>query len=150
MHCRSISVNMSIRRETPEKARRSLAFSPVSKPHTHITYMLRQCTRIVYIAIYLWCWLEKGHWPITQVFVTSSNMTKLLVYTVKSQKCVYLQVIKIRIKSSSFVHIWYTCTCIYSENVIIWNLKGQCLPTYHQGLEPTIRWTVRHREQWGI
>ena len=42
---------------------------------------------------------------ITQVFVTSSIMTKLLVYTVKSQKCVYLQVIKIRIKSSSFVHV---------------------------------------------
>jgi hypothetical protein len=33
------------------------------------------------------------------------NMTKLLVYTVKSQKCVYLQVIKIRIKSSYFVHV---------------------------------------------
>ena len=31
---------MCIRRETREKARRSLAFSPVSKPHTHITYML--------------------------------------------------------------------------------------------------------------
>ena len=46
-------------------------------------------------SIYLWCWLEKGRWPITQVFVTSSNMTKLLVYTLKSQKCVYLQVIKI-------------------------------------------------------
>ena len=30
-----------------------------------------------YLSIYLWCWLEKGHWPITQVFVTSSNMTKL-------------------------------------------------------------------------
>ena len=40
---------MCIRRETREKARRSLAFSPVSKPHTHITYMLRQCTSIVYI-----------------------------------------------------------------------------------------------------
>ena len=25
----------------------SLAFSPVSKPHTHIIYMLRQCTNIV-------------------------------------------------------------------------------------------------------
>ena len=39
---------MCIRRETREKARRSLAFSRVSKPHTHITHMLRQCTRIVY------------------------------------------------------------------------------------------------------
>jgi hypothetical protein len=29
-------------------ARRSLAFSPVFKPHTHITYMLRQCTSVVY------------------------------------------------------------------------------------------------------
>ena len=37
---------MCIRREMREKARRSLAFSPVSKPHTHITYMLRQCTSI--------------------------------------------------------------------------------------------------------
>jgi hypothetical protein len=36
-------------RETWEKARQSLAFSPVSKPHTHITYMLRQCTSIVYL-----------------------------------------------------------------------------------------------------
>ena len=40
---------MCIRRETREKDRRSLAFPPVSKPHTHITYMLRQCTSIVYI-----------------------------------------------------------------------------------------------------
>ena len=39
---------MCIRRETREKARRSLAFSRVSKPHTHITHMLRQCTCIVY------------------------------------------------------------------------------------------------------
>ena len=39
---------MCIRRETREKARRSLAFSRVSKPHTHITNMLRQCTSIVY------------------------------------------------------------------------------------------------------
>ena len=31
---------MCIRRETREKARRSLAFSPVSKPHTHITYSI--------------------------------------------------------------------------------------------------------------
>jgi hypothetical protein len=40
---------MCIRRETREKARRSLAFSRVSKPHTHITHMLRQCTSIVYV-----------------------------------------------------------------------------------------------------
>jgi hypothetical protein len=40
---------MGIRRETREKARQSLAFSPVSKPHTHITYMLQQCTIIVYL-----------------------------------------------------------------------------------------------------
>jgi hypothetical protein len=38
---------MCIRRETREKVRRSLAFPPISKPHTHITYMLRQCTSIV-------------------------------------------------------------------------------------------------------
>jgi hypothetical protein len=42
---------MCIRRETREKARRRLAFSPVSKPHTHITYMLRQCTSIVYLQL---------------------------------------------------------------------------------------------------
>ena len=41
---------MCIRRETREKARRSLAFSRVSKPHTHITHMLRQCTSIVYLS----------------------------------------------------------------------------------------------------
>jgi hypothetical protein len=40
---------MCIRRETLEKAQRSLAFSRVSKPHTHITHMLRQCTSIVYL-----------------------------------------------------------------------------------------------------
>jgi hypothetical protein len=57
---------MCIRRETREKARRSLAFSRVSKPHTHITHMLRQCTSIVYIidSVYLslssvlWCPLQ--------------------------------------------------------------------------------------------
>jgi hypothetical protein len=27
----------------------TVAFSRVSKPHTHITYMLRQCTSIVYL-----------------------------------------------------------------------------------------------------
>ena len=43
---------MCIRRETREKARQSLAFSRVSKPHTHITHMLRQCTSIVYISIF--------------------------------------------------------------------------------------------------
>ena len=37
---------MCIRRE---KARQSLAFSRVSKPRTHITHMLRQCTSIVYL-----------------------------------------------------------------------------------------------------
>ena len=40
---------MCIRRETREKARQSLAFSRVSKPHTHITHMLQQCTSIVYV-----------------------------------------------------------------------------------------------------
>ena len=40
---------MCIRHETREKARQSLAFSRVSKPHTHITHMLRQCTSIVYV-----------------------------------------------------------------------------------------------------
>jgi hypothetical protein len=45
---------MCIRRETREKARRSLAFSRVSKPHTHITHMFRQCTSIVYIWKSLW------------------------------------------------------------------------------------------------
>ena len=40
---------MCIRREMREKARQSLAFSRVSKTHTHITHMLRQCTSIVYL-----------------------------------------------------------------------------------------------------
>ena len=43
---------MCIRRETREKARQSLAFSRVSKPHTHITHMLRQCTSIVYLSLH--------------------------------------------------------------------------------------------------
>jgi hypothetical protein len=42
---------MCIRSETREKARLNLAFSPVSKPRTHITYMLRQCTSIAYVFI---------------------------------------------------------------------------------------------------
>ena len=41
---------MCIRPETREKGGRSLAFSPVSKPHAHITYMLRQCTSIAYLS----------------------------------------------------------------------------------------------------
>jgi hypothetical protein len=49
---------MCIRRETREKARQNLAFSPVSKPHTHITYMLRQCTSIVYIYTIYDIWHE--------------------------------------------------------------------------------------------
>ena len=40
---------MCIRRETREKARPSLAFSRISKPHTHIIHMFRQCTSIVYL-----------------------------------------------------------------------------------------------------
>ena len=48
MHCRSKYVNMYIRYETREKARQSLARSIVSKSHTHIPYMLRQCTSIAY------------------------------------------------------------------------------------------------------
>ena len=47
---------MCILRETREKnSAICIAFSPISKPHTHITYMLRQCTSIVqciYISIY--------------------------------------------------------------------------------------------------
>jgi hypothetical protein len=42
---------MCIRHETWEKALQSLTFSPISKPRTHITYMLRQCTSIVYVLI---------------------------------------------------------------------------------------------------
>ena len=55
---------MCIRRETLEKARQSLAFFPVSKPHTHITYMLRQCTSIVYlcVALYTNCDGTFGHY----------------------------------------------------------------------------------------
>jgi hypothetical protein len=56
---------MCIRRETWEKARQSLAFSPVSKPHTHITYMLRQCTRIVYILLIIFYQFMMGHLKLT-------------------------------------------------------------------------------------
>jgi hypothetical protein len=38
----------------------SLAFSPVSKPHTHITYMLRQCTSIVYILDIIICQRQRA------------------------------------------------------------------------------------------
>ena len=73
--------------------------------------LIRKDTEIlpsIYLHMYLWCWLEKGgRWPISQVFVTSSNMTTFLytMYTVKSQKCAYLQVIKISIKIIIF------CSC---------------------------------------
>jgi hypothetical protein len=49
---------MCIRRETREKARRSLAFSRVSKPHTHITHMLRQCTSIKVFEIIVCMYLK--------------------------------------------------------------------------------------------
>jgi hypothetical protein len=47
---------MCIRLETREKARRRLAFSPVSKPHTQITYMLRvyNYTYLTYTIIHIW------------------------------------------------------------------------------------------------
>ena len=60
---------MCIWRETQEKARQGLAFSPVSKPHTHITYMLRQCTSIVYAPLwrghlsYMTTFLLLNGWP---------------------------------------------------------------------------------------
>jgi hypothetical protein len=41
----------------------------------YYTIMTRSPPTLLITSIYLWCWLEKGHWPITQVFVTSSNMT---------------------------------------------------------------------------
>ena len=41
---------MCIRCEMREKVRPSHAFSPFSKPHTHITYMLRHCTSIAYLS----------------------------------------------------------------------------------------------------
>jgi hypothetical protein len=53
---------MCIRRETREKARQSLAFYPVSMAHTHISYVLRQCTSIVYISTDQLCpiiWYDK-------------------------------------------------------------------------------------------
>ena len=51
-----------------------------------IAGMVKKNTCFACLSIfYLWCWLEKGRWTITQVYVTSSNMTKLLVYTAKSQ-----------------------------------------------------------------
>ena len=43
---------MCIRHETREKVRRSLAFSSVAKPHTHITYMLRQPSMKNYVTKY--------------------------------------------------------------------------------------------------
>jgi hypothetical protein len=49
---------MCIRRETREKARRSLAFPPVSKPHTHV--MLRQSTSIVYILDIMICQRQRA------------------------------------------------------------------------------------------
>ena len=47
---------MCIRFETREKARRRLAFSPVSKPPTQITYMLRvyNYTYLTYTIIHIW------------------------------------------------------------------------------------------------
>ena len=62
---------MCIRRETREKARRSLAFSRVSKPHTHITHMLRQCTSIVYVTA------DKA--PNDIVFVCNSHYIDCLI-----------------------------------------------------------------------
>jgi hypothetical protein len=43
---------MCIRRETQGKGSANpRLFPPVSKPCTHITYMLRQCTSIVYLGL---------------------------------------------------------------------------------------------------
>ena len=62
---------MYIRRETREKAGRSLAFSPVSKLHTHITYMLRQCTSIVYMSLMTTDMFHLcKHFPILSSFIT--------------------------------------------------------------------------------
>ena len=62
---------MCIRRETREKARLRRAFSRVSKPHTHITHMLRQCTSIVYVTA------DKA--PNDIVFVCNSHYIDCLI-----------------------------------------------------------------------
>jgi hypothetical protein len=59
---------MCIRRETREKARRSLAFPPVSKSHTHIykMYYYLFIYLFIYVFIYLYvCTIELKLWPIT-------------------------------------------------------------------------------------
>ena len=45
---------MCIRRETREKARRSLAFSRVSKPHTHITHISTVHKYCIFTNMYPW------------------------------------------------------------------------------------------------
>jgi hypothetical protein len=79
---------MCIRRETREKARRSLAFSPVSKPHTHITYMLRQCTSIVYLfpdmlsflIYFAICWVSWFIFRYVEFLGLFSDMLSFLIY----------------------------------------------------------------------
>ena len=76
---------MCIRRETREMARRSLALSPVAKPHTHMTYMLRQCTSIAYTK-------DKVHQHVT-VYSSTSDKYRLygyilsVYYNISSMKC---------------------------------------------------------------
>ena len=68
---------MCIRRETREKARRSLAFSRVSKPHTHITHMLRQCTSIVYILPWYFIRIRTVIYPAMTAFTDQYSLPNI-------------------------------------------------------------------------
>jgi arginine/lysine/ornithine decarboxylase len=79
---------MYIRRETREKARQSLAFSRVSKPHTHITHMLRQCTSIVYLSVF--DVLLTDNCQYYSQFVNTENVTTYLPICFDSAHVLYL------------------------------------------------------------
>ena len=73
---------MCIRCEAREKARRSLAFSRVSKPHTHITYMLRPCTSIVYIlvGIEIFKWYQSSIWVRTKPHLRGTEGDRTILH----------------------------------------------------------------------
>ena len=110
---------MCIRCEMREKALQSLAFSPVSKPHTHITYMLRQCTSIVY----LWFDIKYMYMTNKQIMILIFDRTyqiikyELLVFNAPFNQQYFRNIIGVSFNSTHFIFTKYWLSSTISNRV---------------------------------
>jgi hypothetical protein len=129
---------MYIRCETRENTRLSFTFSPVSKHHTHITYMLRQCISIVYVCsicdhtdtLYSWIGVILNH----MIEVIFSEIFFVYMFYVVFSHIIYLwsqrkKILAFLFKCNFFKMEWkswtlnlldYFCGC-QEYNVSVWS-----------------------------